>query len=312
MPAEQALESLVAAFAGNPATNVLLVAEPGGAAVVQRLSLDDALAENFRLVAQDACSYILGNLRLRSYDPGYKPEADELSYIDLEENAELSAQIQQVARVQQAEMFREDEDIINTLRFYSIVVSPSARRHGVFFRTYSPKKELTRKSGFAAILGRGHYNKVETKIFLFDWKIDCFAWEGYLFILNVSAFQRIFRYFDELRAKAEETLDTILAQIPVNNAEEFRQACTGQIQMISKLAQIARKPYLAAVTMDDLRRTIDEFGLDVEIVEADGQEQLLFEASPAKRWLILKLLDDNYLGSMMTTLKYEVNSKSLL
>jgi Domain of unknown function (DUF4868) len=171
---------------------------------------------------------------------------------------------------------------------------------------------LTRKSGFAAILGRGHYNKVETKIFLFDWKIDCFAWGGYLFIHNISAFQRIFKYFDELRAKAEETLNTILAQIPVNNAEEFRQACVGQIQMISKLTQIARKPYLAAVTMDDLRRTIDEFGLDVEIVEIEGQEQLLFEAAPAKRWLILKLLDDNYLGSMMTTLKYEVNSKSPL
>ena len=80
--------------------------------------------------------------------------------------------------------------------------------------------------------------------------------------------------------------------------------------MLSKLAQIARKPYLGRVTMQDMRRTIDEFHLGVQIVQENGQEKLLFEGSLAKRWLILKLLDDDYLGSTMTHEKYEVNSKS--
>ena len=31
-----------------------------------------------------------------------------------------------------------------------------------------------------------------------------------------------------------------------------------------------------------------------------------------KRWLILKLLDDDFLASVMTNQKYEVNSKSAL
>jgi Domain of unknown function (DUF4868) len=104
----------------------------------------------------------------------------------------------------------------------------------------------------------------------------------------------------------------VLAQIPISNAEAFRAAGTGQMQMMSKLAQISRKPYLAQVTMQDIRRTIDEFRLDVRIVEEDGQEKLLFEANPNKRWLILKLLDDDFLGSIMTNQKYEVNSKSAL
>ena len=62
--------------------------------------------------------------------------------------------------------------------------------------------------------------------------------------------------------------------------------------------------------MQDMRRAIDEFHLDVQIVQDSGQEKLLFEASLEKRWLILKLLDDDYLGSIMTHEKYEVNSKS--
>jgi hypothetical protein len=74
------------------------------------------------------------------------------------------------------------------------------------------------------------------------------------------------------------------------------------MQMMSKLAQIARKPYLNRVTMQNIRRTIDEFGLDVQIVVEDGHEKLLFEANPNKRWLILKLLDDDFLGSRANAL----------
>jgi hypothetical protein len=249
---------------------------------------------------------------LRSYDPGYTPEWNEISYIDLADYEGIAELIRQVSQVQQAELFREEDEIVDHLRFYAIVVSPSARRHAVYFRTYSPKKELTRRAGFAALLSRGHYDKVETKIFLFDSQIDCFSWGGYLFIHNVAAFQRIFNYFEELRAKADETITAILAQIPISNADAFRAAGTGQMQMMSKLAQIARKPYLNRVTIQDIRRTIVDFGLDVQIVEEEGQEKLLFEANPNKRWLILKLLDDDFLGSIMTDQKYEVNSKSAL
>jgi hypothetical protein len=201
---------------------------------------------------------------------------------------------------------------VDHLRFYAIVVSPTARQHAVFLRAYSPKRELTRRAGFAALLSRGSYDKVDTKIFLFDYGIDCFAWDGYLYIRHVSAFQSIFNYFEQLRAKADETVDTVSERIPISNLDDFRAACTGQLQMMSKLAQIARKPYLPTVTMADIRRAIDAFELDVQIVQEDGEDKLLFEQNPQKRWLILKLLDDDYLGSIMTNQKYEVNSKSAL
>src|SRR5262249_18716266 len=124
------------------------------------------------------------------------------------------------------------------------------------------------------------------------------------------AFQRIFDYLEELRAKANQAVNTVLARIPVSNHEEFRATCTGQLQMMAKLAQIARKPYLNRVTMADIRRTIDAFRLDVQTELDHDQEKLRFEGSLEKRWLILKLLDDDYLGSIMTNEKYEVNSKS--
>ena len=66
------------------------------------------------------------------------------------------------------------------------------------------------------------------------------------------------------------------------------------------------------MTMQDLRRTITECNLEVQIVEENGQEKLVFEANPNKRWLILKMLDDDFLGLIMTDQKYAVNSKSAI
>jgi hypothetical protein len=310
MPPQQAIQSLPEAFVGNPGINVLVAAEPGENVVIQRLNLRQDLAVEFLAAAQAARPD--DDVVLRPYEPGYTPDWNELCYIDLAEHEAIAELVHEISQVQQAELFREADEIVDHLRFYAVVVSPNAQRHAVFFRTYSPKKELTRRGGFAALLSRGHYNRVDTKIFLFDRQIDCFSWNGYLFIYKVPAFQRIFDYVEEVRARADETVTLILDHIPISNADEFRAAGTGQMQMMSKLAQIARKPYLNRVTMQNIRRTIHEFELDVQIVVEDGQEKLLFEANPNKRWLILKLLDDDFLGSIMTDQKYSVNSKSAL
>ena len=313
MPPETALQQLSRALGNNPPVNVLVASEPDPEAgpVLQRLALHRDLAQEFLQTAQDAIPRN-DDLTLRPYEPGYTPYPHELVYIDLRQNQPLAAQIASVAEVQQAELFREDDGIVDHLRFYGIVAAPTAQRRAVFFRNYSPKKELTRRAGFAALFQQGHYNKVESKIFLFDRNVDCFSWDGYLFIRSVPGFQRMFRYFEELRARADETVDTIRDHIPIGNLDEFRQACTGQVQLMSKLAIIAQKPYLPRVTIRDLKKTIDEFGLDVRIERVGGREVLMFEKEPKKRWLLLKLLDDDFLGSVMTNEKYEVNSKSTL
>lgn len=59
--------------------------------------------------------------------------------------------------------------------------------------------------------------------------------------------------------------------------------------------------------MADIKRTINDFKLGVEIKVVDGEERLVFDSR--ERWAILNLLDDAYLGSAMTGLKYETNSK---
>ena len=77
MPPEQAIQSLRQALNDNPATNVLVAAEPGGTAVFQRLNLRQELANEFRGTAQDAIPD--NDLTFRPYEPGYTPDWNELT-----------------------------------------------------------------------------------------------------------------------------------------------------------------------------------------------------------------------------------------
>jgi hypothetical protein len=108
-------------------------------------------------------------------------------------------------------------------------------------------------------------------------------------------------YFD---LGQNQAIAIVRAHIPISNTDVFRARCTGQLQMLAKITQIARKPYLQRVTMQDIRRFIDEFHIDVQIVQENGQE------APARgesheTLAQSEALDDDYRGSTMTHEQYE-------
>jgi Kiwa protein KwaB-like len=308
-----ALKSLGGFLEKAPAVNVILTADIDGAGVFQRLRVVKALAEEFRGIARAGLDDVSASETVvREYSAGYKPDSHEILYLRLADEVEVGRVVDDMRRVDQAELFKEDDRVIAGLRMYGVVIQSSAKEHAVFLRGYGPKKELSRSGVLGIVHGRGFYNKLTENVFLFDDRIDCFAWQGYLFILRVASFQRMFRYFEQLRTRAEAALDELTLRVPVANVEEFKTACLGQVQMMAKVTQIVGKPYLGSLTMVDIKRTIETFGLDVEIRLEGGVERLVFDNGPEKRWLLLKLLDDDYLGSVMTEQKYEVNSKIAL
>jgi len=76
------------------------------------------------------------------------------------------------------------------------------------------------------------------------------------------------------------------------------------------LKNIASKSYLSKITIDHIKKVIDHNKLPVQIVNEDGKEKLVYD--PKNKWVILNLLDDNYLWSMLTEIKYEVTGKQEL
>jgi PHD/YefM family antitoxin component YafN of YafNO toxin-antitoxin module len=56
-----------------------------------------------------------------------------------------------------------------------------------------------------------------------------------------------------------------------------------------------------------LKKVIKKNNLSVQIVQTSAGEKLVYD--PADKWVLLKLLDDDYLWSLMTEHSYEVTGK---
>src|SRR5439155_7506415 len=248
-------------------TQVLLASEEEDEELVfQRLTLAESVSKVF---GDDAIrAFAEGeDFTLVKYEPGYKLADNELCYLPVDDSElvkkDIDGIIECATNFNAVELFKEKEEVIDNLRFYVVIVkgrsSSGSTRYALFLRTFSPKNELTR-SGWKGIMQSGEfYNKVTKKIFMFDEESDCLVWRNHVFIKNVTQFERIFQYFEALQKTAKQTIASVSVHLPISNLNDFKQACLGNPLMLSKLAQIAKKPYLASVTVNDIKRTIKDF-----------------------------------------------------
>lgn len=278
----------------------------------QRVTVSKDIAQEFKGILTNVLSrwrrdLEKGDLVLHLYKPTSKLDSHEIEYIKLDEHDSIREQIESLSDLAQLNVFKEEEDFVTNLRFYAVALTPKNGDAAYFFRSYSPKMELSRSRRFAIMMRNGQYDRCEENLFLFDRAVDCMVYDGYLFILGKDKFQKIFQFYEMLIKTAKSTLKTIKAHIPIDDFEAFEQACEGHLQKIAKLKNIAGKPYLKDLTLGDIKKAIKKYNLPIKTTGTGPNEKLHFDASD--KWAILKLLDDDYLESVMTGNQYEVNSK---
>jgi len=278
----------------------------------QRVAISTNLSGEFRRIVADFLArrrkdLDTGDLVLNNHSPLTKLDSHEVEHLDLSAYESIGNQIATLPDIEGLETFSADEDFIAALRFYVIIVKPKKGEPIFCFRSYSPKRELARSALFAIVFREGHYDRFSDNLFLFDQHIDCICRGVHLFIFSKDKFQKIFQFYELLLKTAKDTLATIKARVPIDNFDEFESACEGHLLKVAKLKNIASKPYLAKVTMQDIKKVIKKYHLPIGTVGKGTNEKIHFDATD--RWAILRLLDDDYLESVMTGENYEVNSK---
>ncbi|HEY6542795.1 MAG TPA: Kiwa anti-phage protein KwaB-like domain-containing protein, partial [Ktedonobacteraceae bacterium] len=248
-----------------------------------------------------------GDLLLHRYTFQSKPDTHEVEYLDVSAYESIATQLEPLATLADIEAFEAEEKFIAGLRFYVIVAQPPAGNSAYFFRAYSHKKMLSRSRSFAMIFNNGVYDRVSDPMFLFDHAIDCVSRDGMMFLFKKEHFHEMFRFFEMTRKVASETLETIRAAVPIHNFEVFVRDCEANMSKQVKLNHIASKPYLARLTLDNIKKVISKNKLAVPLITIDGKEMIVYEHTD--KWVLLKLLDDDYLWSLMTEQSYEVSGK---
>jgi hypothetical protein len=282
----------------------------------QKVQLSQNAAEQFRIVIARQMELTLkratrGDLRLLKYDAGAMNRSDEIEYLTPDTEPGIWDQFAAAQSLPNLPVFNAADEFINRLHFYVIIADLNGEQ-ALFFRFYTPQNELSRSSTFGFRLSNTVFNEIREPTFLFDMHLDCAVFRNVLYIFKKNNFQRIFRYFERVREAGREALRIVSQRVKIDNFEQFAALVEGQLNMLAKLKNIAAKEYLQRVTMKDIKRVIKQFKLSAAIVAKDGEERLIFDPEAKDKWLILRILDDDYLGSVMTKLKYEANSKRAL
>lgn len=277
------------------------------------LGIGEGLAGDFRNVATQF-ALALSARTLVPYTPGRKPDDHELVHLPASEVPELAHIAEVIEGPTQLEVFKPDSREAGRLRLYVVSVRRSSSQWIHFPRHMSSRSRLVRSNKIAAALMGGVYDRLEADVFLFDQSFDAIVSQGFAFISNQGQFERSLGFLEEAGEAASETLVKITGQLRIKNLDALLVAASSDNNMISKIRGIQAKmsideTYARSMTMEKLTEFIRSSGIEVDVEEQDGQEHLVFYPDPPRRWRILKLLDDDYLHSQLTSLDYESNSK---
>lgn len=252
-------------------------------------------------------------MKVLDFDVSSKPDSHEIEYVDLTKQPydKIAEQIQPLAMLHGLDTFKDEASFIKDMRFYVIILQPPQGQPIYFYRRYTSKKMLQKTARFAIMRNifdnTDEYHEVKTPVFLFDEDIDCISQGNDLFIFSKTHFYYMFRILDQLIESAEETLDLIQQNIPIENFGPFARMCKKDKRKMDKLISIARQPYLNQVTIADMESVIKEYNLHILVVEINGKKML--QLDPHHPWDLLKLLNDDYLKSIMTGQNYAVDGK---
>lgn len=187
----------------------------------------------------------------------------------------------------------------------------------VFIQALSANQIVARsRRGIGLLIRRGWIDAPRGDLLLFSRDVAAVVIGNLAFFKDRAGFQRIFGFLQEMQEQAAATLEAVTQHLRIDGLDQMQTAVTRSPQMLGKMASIQRKlnqypEYQAALTMDRLTafvRTHPE--CEVEITGDGDGARFVFRSDAQHRYKILKLLDDDYLQSQLTTLNYATNSKS--
>jgi hypothetical protein len=315
MPADQSLQLLHQIpdelTENTTTTNLVFAARSSGhppTFSIRYVQLHNRLIGDLKSISTRATE-LASECQFIPYDPSYKPDPQECMYIKLDSNSSVKNFVDSMLNIAGLDTMTDDADYYKNISLYGIVHKVSGHDLLVL-RSMSPQNVLKRSRKLGIFFQSGIYDRLETGVLLLDREIDCFAFNGYMYILNVSGFHRLSQYHEEVITAATDVITDAALRIPILNLDAFEDIGTKDYRMAAKLASIKNKPYLSTLTLDKVRQVIKQHNLPIAIqIDKDGIEKLVFDPDPQKRFLILKVLDDDYLHSDMTEQNYAVNSK---
>ena len=165
---------------------------------------------------------------------------------------------------------------------------------------------------------RGVLEPIEDSLVYYESSFDALVFRDHVFVTAPTTVSAQLGSTNRLRQLAKTTLRRAAQGVRIANFEALEELVDRVPQMALKLTSLARTlesdpSYADILTTKNLVAFLrDNEHIEIEVVGAGGKAELVFDASPQRRFLIPKLMADDFLTSALTRRNYEVGSKARL
>ena len=312
-----AIEELasLATLQNGRVSGVVLAAQPAdGSAEITQLQPTQAAIAPLGTIIQQATRRYAG-CEVIDYQPAGSPADGQVMWLDTADVPLLKHVLEESDDLANLPRFDPRNHSLADMRLTAMRVETDTVT-AVFVQALRGSQVVAQSTKVGVLVRRGVLDVPKGDLVILTSDVTAVLTGSYVFFRNRSAFQQLTGLLEELRQQAAATFQAVTADLRIDGSEQMATAVVGAPAMLGKIASIQRKldrypQYREALTMSKLVPFVQlhpECG--VEVVGEGDDARLVFRNDAQHRFKILKLLDDDYLKSELTTLEYEANSKS--
>lgn len=195
--------------------------------------------------------------------------------------------------------------------FQVIRIRDSGGRTLLAFRLYTNYQLIREDKKSLMFLRDQEYTKVEQdEMVALPNKLDALYFDGVFTVFKQKNFEDIFDWVDELEEQTDDVLATIeTSEVLVHDMEELRTRVGSDRRKMRKMYEVTQNGIVDDLDMSTAEDIIDEFGLDLDIVEnGDGEEGIAIP-NGNKVWDVIRLFNNDHLVSPVDASRFQVYGK---
>ncbi|WP_433628410.1 Kiwa anti-phage protein KwaB-like domain-containing protein [Halomicrococcus sp. NG-SE-24] len=157
----------------------------------------------------------------------------------------------------------------------------------------------------------GDYDPFTGTVVSFLSRIDCFYFEGTVYILNATKFEDIFDYLYEYKDDANDVLTSVKnSDINIADFDRFVDSVKNDRRALRKMREIKQVGIYNDMTREEVEQIVEDFGISIDVEEGEGNEDWSIAIPDMrKKWDIIRLLNDDHLYSDLSKDRYQVYGK---
>lgn len=294
--------------------SLLMVSHPDGDPQLYDMPISQALADELAAQCRETLA-TAADAELHPADPAFSPSPQQWLTSPIDPAGPIGV-IEKLIERPTHELYSPDAPVSRRTLLVLRLRAPEGTELARLYQAFSPEKALQR-SKFLLLWQGDHFTRLTDEPLVIDRALRLVSVDGAVVMRTSTAYQQIFGTPPELRAQAEKAYAASFGTLPIAGGDRLAAACRTDPNMMRKLVSIQAKleqpGYAAALTMPNLVAFVRANQIAVQIEDPDGPTpRLVFDSGPQRRWDLLKLLDDDFLRSDLTQLRYEANSKTQL